>query len=89
MFKRIVIGIIVGYQYFISPLIGCHCRFFPSCSQYSKLAIEQHGVIFGTWLMIKRLLVCHPLHSGGYDPVPKKKIYFNNSVKSRQKDNVR
>ncbi|CAH0534775.1 Putative membrane protein insertion efficiency factor [Vibrio stylophorae] len=58
------------YQLVISPLIGPRCRFTPSCSQYAIEAIKIHGVIKGGWLTIKRLLKCHPLNDGGYDPVP-------------------
>ncbi|WDU84631.1 membrane protein insertion efficiency factor YidD [Caloramator sp. Dgby_cultured_2] len=46
------------------------CRFYPTCSQYSLEAIEKYGAIKGSVLSIKRILKCHPLHPGGYDPVP-------------------
>jgi len=70
--RIILIGLIKLYQYFISPLIGPRCRFYPSCSNYGLEAIEFHGVVKGSYLSIKRLLKCHPFNEGGIDPVPKK-----------------
>jgi putative membrane protein insertion efficiency factor len=60
------------YQRAISPLIGPHCRFYPSCSQYAHDAIVNHGLLRGSWLAIARLLRCHPLHPGGVDLVPER-----------------
>ena len=68
--RAILIALIRIYQLFISPLLGNHCRFYPSCSQYAREAIEQYGVLRGGWLAIRRLLRCHPWHPGGVDPVP-------------------
>ena len=68
--RTILIALIRGYQLLISPLLGNHCRFYPSCSQYAREAIEYHGVLCGGWLAIRRLLRCHPWHPGGVDPVP-------------------
>ena len=68
--KIILIVLIQGYRKFISPLFPPSCRFQPTCSQYSLEAIEKFGPIKGSWLGIKRILRCHPLHPGGYDPVP-------------------
>jgi putative membrane protein insertion efficiency factor len=65
-----LIALIRIYQLFVSPLLGNHCRFYPSCSQYAREAIEQHGALRGVWLAIRRLLRCHPWHEGGVDPVP-------------------
>jgi hypothetical protein len=65
-----LIALIRVYQLFVSPLLGNHCRFYPSCSQYAREAIEQHGALRGGWLAIRRLLRCHPWHPGGVDPVP-------------------
>jgi putative membrane protein insertion efficiency factor len=59
-----------GYQLFISPLLGQHCRFHPTCSQYAIEALRTHGALKGSWLALLRLGRCHPLHPGGYDPVP-------------------
>ncbi|MAC03479.1 MAG: membrane protein insertion efficiency factor YidD [Gammaproteobacteria bacterium] len=58
------------YQILISPLLGPHCRFTPTCSQYAVEAIEKHGPIKGIWLAIKRIARCHPWGGCGHDPVP-------------------
>jgi putative membrane protein insertion efficiency factor len=58
------------YQHTFSLLLGPSCRFTPSCSSYALIAIERFGIMEGTWLAFKRLIKCHPLHPGGYDPVP-------------------
>ena len=68
--RAILIALIRGYQWFISPLLGQHCRFYPSCSQYAREAIERHGAVRGVWLAIRRVARCHPWHPGGVDPVP-------------------
>lgn len=68
--RHILLLFIKLYQILLSPLLGQHCRFYPSCSHYAHEAIESHGAIKGTWLALKRLLRCHPWHPGGVDPVP-------------------
>lgn len=68
--KRILLGLIRGYQYALSPFLGAHCRYFPSCSEYTYQAIMQYGVIRGGWMGVRRLMRCHPWHPGGMDPVP-------------------
>ncbi|MBG83149.1 MAG: membrane protein insertion efficiency factor YidD [Phycisphaerae bacterium] len=64
------IGLIRIYQATLSPLIGMHCRFHPTCSRYAVEAIQVHGAIKGCWLAMRRLGRCHPLGGRGYDPVP-------------------
>jgi hypothetical protein len=54
----------------LRPLLGANCRFFPSCSDYAREAVEKHGAIKGVYLAVRRILRCHPYHPGGYDPVP-------------------
>ncbi len=56
------------YQIFIGPVLGKHCRFHPSCSQYFILAVDKYGAIVGTWKGACRIARCHPWHPGGYDP---------------------
>lgn len=70
--RFLLITLIKAYKFFISPLLGSHCRFYPSCSSYSLEAIQRHGVLFGCYLTVRRLLKCHPFHEGGIDPVPEK-----------------
>ncbi|HEU0198743.1 MAG TPA: membrane protein insertion efficiency factor YidD, partial [Nevskiaceae bacterium] len=62
--------LIRAYQRVISPLMGPHCRFYPSCSQYAVEAIQRYGALRGGWLALWRLLRCQPFNPGGYDPVP-------------------
>ena len=61
------------YKRLVSPFLGDCCRFHPSCSEYAVEAIENHGVIRGTLLAVKRVLRCNPLVKGWLDPVPPKK----------------
>lgn len=70
MLRALMLAAIRGYQLFLSPLLGPRCRFAPSCSVYAAEAIRVHGPLCGGWLALKRILRCHPLHPGGYDPVP-------------------
>lgn len=70
--KRIFIFLLKIYQKFISPIFktfGVHCKYYPSCSEYMKQAIEKYGVVKGIYLGIRRLLRCHPFAKGGYDPL--------------------
>ena len=67
--KKIITFLINFYQK-ISALTPPVCRFTPTCSEYTKQAIQKYGVIKGGWLGIKRICICHPLNPGGYDPVP-------------------
>jgi len=69
MIKKILLFLIKIYQKIISPIFGKRCRFYPTCSEYSRQAIIKYGVIKGTYLSIKRILKCHPFHKGGYDPL--------------------
>ncbi|AUN96512.1 membrane protein insertion efficiency factor YidD [Pseudazoarcus pumilus] len=66
---RVLLGLLTAYKYAISPLLGRSCRFYPSCSEYAREAIELYGPWRGTWLAIRRVGRCHPFHPGGYDPV--------------------
>ena len=68
--KHLALGLIRLYQKTLSPILPSGCRFYPSCSRYGYGAIEEHGLVKGGWLAIKRLARCHPFNPGGYDPVP-------------------
>ncbi len=74
MVKRIlsmpILIMIRLYQYLVSPVLGPHCRFSPSCSEYAYQALTRYGLIKGTRLAVCRIFKCHPFHPGGIDPVP-------------------
>jgi len=67
MLKTSILNLIRLYQKFISQAFGRTCRFYPSCSQYSYLAIEKYGLFVGFFLGMKRILRCHPWNQGGID----------------------
>jgi putative membrane protein insertion efficiency factor len=72
----LLLGVIGLYRRTLSPALpvvfgpGCGCRFHPSCSAYAAQAVREHGALSGAWLALRRLVKCHPLHPGGFDPVP-------------------
>jgi len=70
MVKQLLLIFIKFYQFFISPLTGRNCRYYPTCSAYAFEAVAKHGSLRGSVLAVKRVLRCHPFHAGGYDPVP-------------------
>ncbi len=70
MISRVLILIIRGYRYFLSPYLGSSCRYHPTCSAYAMEALARHGAWRGGWLALRRILRCHPWHEGGVDPVP-------------------
>lgn len=67
--KYAVLGLIGLYKAFISPFLPSACRFEPTCSEYTKQAVEKYGAVKGSWLGVKRILRCQPFSKGGYDPV--------------------
>jgi putative membrane protein insertion efficiency factor len=68
--KALLVAMIRAYSFAISPLLGPHCRFHPTCSAYALEAIEHHGALRGSLLAMRRICRCHPFHPGGADPVP-------------------
>jgi uncharacterized protein len=68
---RVFVFLLRGYKSLISPLLPSACRFYPTCSEYMREAVEAHGVGKGVWLGLKRIGRCHPFHAGGPDPVPR------------------
>ena len=67
--RKIFIFLIKFYQKAISPFLGRRCRFYPTCSEYTKQAVEKYGALKGLYLGLIRILKCHPLHKGVYDPL--------------------
>jgi putative membrane protein insertion efficiency factor len=70
MIKTIFVNIIKLYQYTISPLLGPHCRFNPTCSNYAIESIKKHNILKALFIIIKRISRCHPWGKSGDDPVP-------------------
>lgn len=70
MLAKLLIAIIELYQKFISPFIGHHCRFHPTCSSYAVESLKMHGIIRGSFLSLLRIIRCGPWSQGGMDPVP-------------------
>ncbi|MGL4767471.1 MAG: membrane protein insertion efficiency factor YidD [Formosimonas sp.] len=68
--KFILLKLVRFYQLAISPFMGNHCRFYPTCSRYALVAIERHGALRGGWLAVKRIVRCRPGCAGGVDLVP-------------------
>ena len=68
--KLFLLLVLRAYQYTLRPLLGANCRFHPSCSDYSREAIERYGALRGSWLAARRIARCHPYHVGGYGPLP-------------------
>jgi uncharacterized protein len=69
--KFVVLQILRGYKWAISPMFPPACRYVPTCSDYAMEAIERYGVLRGGFMAFTRLLRCHPFVRGGYDPVVK------------------
>ncbi len=70
LFTRSVMATLSAYKRWVSPLLPPACRFHPTCSEYMREAIGEHGLPRGLWLGARRLARCHPWNPGGYDPVP-------------------
>lgn len=70
--KRVVLALLRAYQWAISPMFLPACRYIPTCSEYAAEAVDRFGVLRGTGMAIARVLRCHPLAKGGYDPVLRK-----------------
>jgi putative membrane protein insertion efficiency factor len=68
--RHALVALIKAYRLLVSPWLGGHCRYEPTCSAYAIEAIETHGVCRGSLMAIARIGRCHPFHAGGHDPVP-------------------
>jgi uncharacterized protein len=69
--RNVAVQILRGYKWAISPMLPPACRYIPTCSEYAMEAVDRFGVLRGSMMALCRLLRCHPLVKGGYDPVPR------------------
>jgi putative membrane protein insertion efficiency factor len=67
--RKLIVAILRLYKLAISPMLPSACRYYPSCSDYMRQAVEKYGPARGVWMGIKRIASCHPFHQGGLDPV--------------------
>ena len=65
----LLIGGLKAYKWTLSPVLPSACRFYPTCSEYMREAVERYGAAKGVWMGVRRLLRCHPFQAGGFDPV--------------------
>jgi putative membrane protein insertion efficiency factor len=70
IFAKLLIVLVKGYQYALSPLLGSNCRYHPTCSSYTIEAIKLHGAGKGFLMGAWRIVRCNPFSKGGYEPVP-------------------
>ncbi|HDZ89323.1 MAG: membrane protein insertion efficiency factor YidD [Deltaproteobacteria bacterium] len=69
-FRYIPVVLISMYQHLVSPFLPPSCRFYPTCSNYARLAFKKYGILKGGWLALVRISKCNPFHPGGHDPLP-------------------
>jgi putative membrane protein insertion efficiency factor len=82
MIQWLLIRCVKAYRLLLSPWLGSACRFEPTCSLYALAALERHGGLAGSYLMLKRLARCHPWCQGGHDPVPEQFQFFTGLLNS-------
>ena len=80
IFTKLLIKLIKGYKFLISPLFGHSCRYLPTCSEYSIEALKEFGFIKGVYFSVKRILSCHPWSKGGFDPIKKETKVKSNGL---------
>jgi putative membrane protein insertion efficiency factor len=68
--RSTVAALLRAYKWAFSPLLPPACRYVPTCSEYAMEAVDRYGVVRGGWMAAWRVLRCHPLVKGGFDPVP-------------------
>ena len=67
--RKLIVAILRSYKLIVSPMLPSACRYYPSCSEYMRQAVEKYGPARGVWMGLKRVARCHPFHGGGLDPV--------------------
>ena len=85
LYERSVRAAHRGYKVTLSPFFGQSCRFLPTCSDYGRDALIQHGPLKGGWLTVRRLCKCHPFGGSGYDPVPPRETALAASAREKPK----
>lgn len=85
--RRLLMALVRGYRFCLSPWLGSACRFEPTCSAYALQALDRHGAWAGSGLTLYRLARCHPWCAGGHDPVPAQapRLFTRLQTSSREK----
>jgi putative membrane protein insertion efficiency factor len=72
--KFVTLQLLRAYKWAISPMFPPACRYVPTCSEYAMEAVERYGILRGGWMVLRRVLRCHPFARAGYDPVVPRRI---------------
>lgn len=78
--QSLALSLLRGYKRFLSPLLPPACRYVPTCSEYAMEAVDRYGVLHGGWMAMCRILRCHPLARGGFDPVPLHRCHMSETA---------
>jgi putative membrane protein insertion efficiency factor len=81
--RIVVLALLRGYKFAVSPMFPPACRYVPTCSEYAVEAVQRHGALRGSVLAVWRVLCCHPFVRGGYDPVPWKEVIAKSEASLR------
>lgn len=86
--RLLLVGLVRAYRVAVSPMVGCRCRYYPSCSAYAEEALRRHGALKGSLLAVWRVLRCNPFSWGGVDKVPEAGAWRGEAVDAHEYDGI-